>query len=44
MPPGCFLDVARVARAYLRERGVSSRAGLDVPVAAICCALSSGAA
>ena len=35
MPPGCFLDVARAAREYLRGRGVTSNAGLDVPVAAV---------
>ncbi|MEI6451160.1 MAG: FAD-dependent oxidoreductase [Actinomycetes bacterium] len=35
MPPGCFLDVARVAREYLRERGITSNAGLEVPVAAV---------
>ena len=35
MPPGCFLDVARVARGYLREHGIASNAGLEVPVAAV---------
>ncbi len=35
MPPGCFLDVARVARDYLRERRIVSNAGLEVPVAAV---------
>ena len=35
MPPGCFLDVARLAREYLRERGITSNAGLEVPVAAV---------
>ena len=35
MPPGCFLDVAGVAREYLRGRGITSNAGLEVPVAAV---------
>ena len=35
MPPGCFLDVARVARDYLREHSIRSNAGLEVPVAAV---------
>jgi 2-enoate reductase len=35
MPPGCFLDVARLARDYLRERGIASNVGLEVPVAAV---------
>ncbi len=35
MPPGCFLDVARIAREYLRDRGITSNAGLEVPVAAV---------
>ena len=35
MPSGCFLEVARTARQYLRERGVRSNAGLEVPVVAV---------
>jgi len=35
MPPGCFVDVARVAREYLSERRARSNAGLEVPVAAV---------
>jgi len=35
MPPGCFLEVARVAREYLRQHGVTSNAGFEVPVAAV---------
>ncbi len=35
MPPGCFLDVARIARDYLRERAITSNAGLEVPIAAV---------
>ena len=35
MPPGCFLDVARIARDYLKERGIVSNAGLEVPVGAV---------
>ena len=35
MPAGCFLEVARIAREYLRERGNTSNAGLEVPVVAV---------
>ena len=35
MPPGCFLEVARTARRYLRDRGVRSNTGLEVPVVAV---------
>jgi 2-enoate reductase len=35
MPPGCFLEVAGVARRYLSERGIVSNAGLVVPVVAV---------
>ncbi len=35
MPPGCYLQVARAAREYLRHRGVRSNAGLEVPVVAV---------
>ena len=35
MPPGCFLDVARVAREFLRERGIKTNAGHEVTVAAV---------
>jgi 2-enoate reductase len=35
MPPGCFRDVTRVAREYLREHGIASNAGRQVPVAAV---------
>jgi 2-enoate reductase len=35
MPAGCFLDVAREVREFLRRRGVRSTAGLEVPVVAV---------
>lgn len=35
MPPGCYVEAARVAREHLRARDVRSNAGLDVPVAAV---------
>ncbi len=35
MPPGCFLEVARVARDHLRTRGVRSNAGFEVAVVAV---------
>ena len=35
MPPGCFLEVARTARDYLRDHGVRSNAGHEVPVVAV---------
>jgi len=35
MPPGCFLEVARVARDHLRTSGVISNAGREVPVVAV---------
>ncbi|HOV63673.1 MAG TPA: FAD-dependent oxidoreductase, partial [Spirochaetia bacterium] len=35
MPPGCFLEVARIAKEYLEEHGIRSNAGLPVPVVAV---------
>ena len=35
MPPGCFLEVARTARDYLRAHDVRSNAGHEVPVVAV---------
>ena len=35
MPPGCFLEVARTAREFLKRSGVKSNAGLEVPVVAV---------
>jgi len=35
MPPGCFLEVARIAREYLTASGIRSNAGHEVPVVAV---------
>jgi len=35
MPPGCYLAVAQLAKAYLAEQGIRSNAGLQVPVVAV---------
>jgi 2-enoate reductase len=35
MPPGCFLEVARIAREYLKASGIRSNAGHEVPVVAV---------
>jgi len=35
MPPGCFLEIARIAREYLQANGIRSNAGHEVPVVAV---------
>lgn len=35
MPAGCFLEVARIAKAHFAERGVVSNAGVPVPVVGV---------
>lgn len=35
MPAGCFLDVAKVAKEYFKEKGIKSNAGYDVPIVAV---------
>jgi 2-enoate reductase len=35
MPPGCYLEVAKIVKDYFAEHGVKSNAGLDVPVVAV---------
>jgi 2-enoate reductase len=35
MPPGCFLEVARIAKEYFKEKGIQSNAGIPVPVVAV---------
>jgi len=35
MAPGCYLEVARVAKDFFRERNIRSNAGLEVPVVAV---------
>ena len=35
MPAGCFLEVARTAKAYFAEKGVLSNAGVPVPIVAV---------
>ncbi|MDY7029877.1 MAG: hypothetical protein SVR04_16420 [Spirochaetota bacterium] len=34
MPPGCFLEIARMAREHFVGRGIKSNKGLDVPIVA----------
>ena len=35
MPPGCYLDIARITKEYFEKENVRSNAGLPVPVAAV---------
>ena len=35
MPAGCFLEVSRIVRNYLDEKGIKSNAGMPVPVVAV---------
>lgn len=35
MPAGCFLDVAKLAKEYFKEKGVRSNAGLEVPIVGV---------
>jgi NADH:flavin oxidoreductases, Old Yellow Enzyme family len=35
MAPGCFLEVARIAKEYFAAKGVKSNAGLEVPIVAV---------
>ncbi len=35
MPPGCFLDIAKLAKDYFRENKILSNAGVEVPVVAV---------
>ncbi len=35
MPAGCFLEVAKIAKDYFKEKGIKSNAGLNVPVVAV---------
>ncbi len=35
MPPGCFLDIAKVAKDYFAKNNVLSNAGIPVPVVAV---------
>jgi len=35
MPPGCYLEVAKIVKDYFAEHGVKSNAGQDVPVVAV---------
>ncbi len=35
MAPGCFLEVARIAKEYFAREGIRSNAGLEVPVVAV---------
>lgn len=35
MPPGCFLDISKIAKDYFKTNGIKSNAGLPVPVVAV---------
>jgi 2-enoate reductase len=35
MPPGCYLPIAKMVKAYFSENGIKSNAGLTVPVVAV---------
>lgn len=35
MPPGCFLDISKIAKDYFETNGIKSNAGLPVPVVAV---------
>lgn len=35
MPPGCFLDIAKLTKDYFRENKILSNAGVEVPVVAV---------
>jgi len=35
MPPGCYLDMAKLTKDYFAQQGVLSNAGLSVPVVAV---------
>lgn len=35
MPPGCFLDVAKITKDFLRENNILSNAGKEVPVVGV---------
>ena len=35
MPPGCFLNIARMVKSFLKDKEIKSNAGLPVPVIAV---------
>ncbi|MFC1671154.1 FAD-dependent oxidoreductase [Spirochaetota bacterium] len=35
MPPGCFLDIARIVKDYLKENNIKSNKGIDIPIAGV---------
>jgi 2-enoate reductase len=35
MPPGCYIDAARIVKERFAERGIRSNAGLELPVVAV---------
>ena len=35
MPPGCFLDIAKIAKDYFKENNILSNLGVPVPVVAV---------
>ena len=35
MPPGCFLDISKIAKDYFKENNILSNAGKEVPVVAV---------
>jgi 2-enoate reductase len=35
MPPGCFLEVSRIAKEHFKENNILSNAGIEVPIVAV---------
>ncbi len=35
MPAGCFLDIAKVAKDYFKEKGILSNAGKEIPIVGV---------
>ncbi|NLA77327.1 MAG: FAD-dependent oxidoreductase, partial [Clostridiales bacterium] len=35
MPPGCFIDIARLVKSFFKENKILSNAGVEVPVVAV---------
>lgn len=35
MPAGCFLDISKIAKEYMKKQNIKSNAGLEVPIVAV---------
>lgn len=35
MPPGCFLDIAKITKDYFKDNNIKSNVGMEVPVVAV---------